>query len=172
MKRALIVALALASMVSADAAEQMPTHIAGVWSTAESLYAGTTGQTELYLLRDGTGAIGVSSPAKAATDGPDKGKLKPHVRVIGGFAFRARMEGEVLVLQPIVDPGEGGGRASPLRLTYWQTADGPILSSPGNAIPGEAMKRRSDTVPEQIAQMIAGYLAKLSAPRPAPSIRP
>lgn len=172
MKRALLPALALAWVSSVHAVEPMPRHLTGVWSTAESLYAGSTGQSELVLLEDGSGAIGFSSPPATSTAGPDKGRLLPNQRVILGFAFRARVEGEVLVLQPLVKPDGRGEQPPPVRLTYRQGADGATLGSPDKAIPGEALKRRSETVPEQVAGMIAAYLAEASAPRPVPATPP
>lgn len=174
MKTRLFIAIALAWAVPAHAAEPIPAHLAGMWSTADSLYAGTTGQSELYLLEDGSGAIGFSSPPPTATSGPDKGKLLPHQRVILGFAFRAKLEGEVLVLHPAVKPSARGGQPPQVRLAYRQTPEGPTLGAPDQAIPGETLKRRSDTVPERIATMIREGVSatEAGAARPAPATFP
>jgi hypothetical protein len=169
MKRALLAAAALAWMACGHAAERIPSHLTGMWSTAESLYAGTTGQSEMYLLEDGRGAFGASSPPRAAGV-PAPGKDDANARVILGFAFRA-VEGDVLILQPVVKGG-GGEQPPPVKLLYRNAADGPTLVSPDKAIPGEALKRRSDSVPEQIATMIRDYLAEPGAPTPAPATPP
>lgn len=170
MTRALLAAGALAWMACVHAAEPVPSHLTGMWSTADSLYAGTTGQSELYLLDDGRGAMGFSSPPRLA-GGTAQGKDDANARVILGFALRAKVEGEVLVLQPVVNDGQGGQPAQ-VRLLYRQGANGPTLVSPDKAIPGEALKRRSDTVPEQIAAMIKAHLAQAGAPQPAPATPP
>lgn len=179
MKRGLLLGAALAWQLSAHAADTIPAHLAGVWSTAESLYAGTTEQSELYLLADGTGVIAFSSKPATHTAGPDKGKPAPNMRIIMGSLLHAVADGDELVLKPFGAPRDRIPRSDRVPISCHLEASGPSLvcSRPGE--PGMVMKRRSETVPQEMARMIAGGFAeaaahdsKASALPPAPSTPP
>jgi hypothetical protein len=179
LRHVVLFALVAACQLPAHAADTIPAHLAGVWGTAESLYTGTTAQSELHLSADGTGALAGSSPPLTHTAGPDKGKIEPRMRVILGVPVRGTVDGDVLTLQMVVKPGENGPTPEEGRITCRFEARGQVLNCSGTKPAGMGMKRLRDTVPAEMADMIrgaiaeaSGYAGKASALRPAPSTRP
>lgn len=179
MKRALLLGVAAAWQLSARAADAIPPHLTGVWSTAESLYGGTTGQSELYLLADGRGVIAFSSKPGVHSTGPDKGKPAPNMRVILGSLLRAAVDGDTLILRPFGTARDRVPEPERITISCRHEASGPALACDTPGEPGTLMKRRSETVPQEMAGMIAGGFAeadahdgKASAARRAPSTPP
>ncbi|SFC62697.1 hypothetical protein [Massilia yuzhufengensis] len=177
-KRAILFALA-AWQLSATAADVIPAHLVGVWGTAESLYAGTTAQAELYLQADGTGMlVGSSAPALHAT-GADKGKPDPTMRVVLGVPLRATLEGDVLSAQPFGMPGDRMPPPEEIRVACRYDGASATLACKGPKPPDMLMKRRSATLPAEAVKAIsdvfiaaAAYAGKAGAIRPAPSTQP
>jgi hypothetical protein len=173
LKPALLLALAAACPSSALADAVVPAHLAGVWGTAESLYAGTTAQSELHLLANGTGIMAGSSPPMSYTAGPDKGKIDPTMRAVLGFALRASVDGDRVVLQLVAPPEANGPTPEEARFACRYQAGGPTLACSVKGRPDIVMKRRSDSVDDKTAEMIgdaliqaSAYAGKASAVRP------
>jgi hypothetical protein len=81
MSRLSLLALCVSCHLPVHAADVLPRHLTGTWGTAESLYAGVTGQTELLLLPDGLGAMRGSTPPASRADSIDDGKVAPRAIV-------------------------------------------------------------------------------------------
>lgn len=174
MKRALALALAAACQFPAMAEEVIPSQLTGVWGTAESLFAGTTGQLELYLYADGFGLMIGSSAPSVISSGPDKGK--PGMRITMGIPLWAKFDGATLTGQ-LFNPSNPQDTAPPLSCRYEET--GPALRCTTPDGRASVMKRRSSSLNPEIVQMIdemrialRAYAGKASALRPAPSTRP
>ncbi|CAN7572674.1 hypothetical protein [Massilia sp. LjRoot122] len=156
--RCLLLALATACHLSAHAADPVPAHLAGAWGTAESLYAGTVAQYELLLLSDGFGSFTGSTPPMTHTGGPDKGKPAA-ARVIMGLPLRAVVDGDVLKAQPfiprsILRPGDKAPAPEAMTITCRYEAQGQTLSCVGPDRRDIVMKRYSETVPAETAEML------------------
>ena len=145
MPGALLLMLAAAMPLPADAAGQLPPWLAGSWGTAESLHAGSTGQTELYLEADGFGVMGASSAPARRLGGAEAGK--PDARAIIGLPVRATFDGSTLVIRPFLPPGRQAGQDIVCRYD----AAGPSLACVD--VEG-SMRRRSDTVPAEAGAII------------------
>ncbi|MGF6274264.1 hypothetical protein ABIB38_002644 [Massilia sp. UYP11] len=65
----------------------MPAHLADTWGTAESLYGGEAGQSQMYLDSDGYGVMAGSTSPPTRIDGKDD--EGPQVRALIGFPLRA-----------------------------------------------------------------------------------
>lgn len=174
MKRALALALAAACQFPAMAEEVIPAQLTGVWGTAESLFAGTTAQTELYLYADGFGLmIGASAPA-VISSGPDKGK--PGMRITMGIPLWAKFDGTTLTGQ-LFNPGNPQDAGPTLSCRYEET--GPALRCTAPDGSASVMKRRSSSLDPEIVKKIdemrialRAQAGKPSALPPAPSTRP
>jgi len=174
LKRACALALAAACTLPALADDLIPTHLTGVWGTAESLYAGTTAQSELHVQADGFGVLAGSTAPLIETAGPNKGK--PAGRVVLGVPFRARLEGETLVVQPF-NPDNPRDTGPSLRCRY--EGAGPALHCTGEGKETPNMKRLSASLDPRVAEGIQemsvklrAYAGKASALRPTPVTRP
>ena len=174
MKGALLLALAAACPLPAMADDVIPSHLTGVWGTAESLFAGTTAQAELYLEGDGFGLIAGSSPPSTINAGPVKGK--PGRRVTMGVPLRATLEGVTLTAQPF-NPGNPQDTGPAVSCRY--EAAGPTLRCTAPDRSEWIMKRRSASLDPNIVRTIddmrialRAYAGKAGAIRPAPSTPP
>ncbi|MCC2958124.1 hypothetical protein LK542_21095 [Massilia sp. IC2-477] len=171
--KSLLLAMVAAWASPALADSVVPHYLGGVWATADSLFAGTTEQAELYLREDGFGLlIGSSAPA-TITSGPDKGKPGPRATL--GMPFRSRLEGATLTIAPF-NPGYRQDRG-PMLICHYQEPDATLHCTADKK--SWIMRRRSDTLDTTTAEMIEGfqialraYAGKASALLPAPSIRP
>jgi hypothetical protein len=174
MKRALVLALAAACRLPAMADELIPSQLTGVWGSAESLFAGTTAQAELYLYADGFGLMIGSSAPSVISSGPDKGK--PGMRITMGVPLRAKFDGATLTGQ-YFNPNNPQDTGPTLSCRYEET--GPALHCTGLDKSTMIMKRRSSSLAPDIVQKIdemrialRAYAGKASALPPAPSTRP
>ncbi|MTV55160.1 hypothetical protein [Pseudoduganella buxea] len=153
MKRAILLALAALSHLSAGAADVIVPHLAGTWGSAASLHAGTAGQTELHLQPDGFGLMAGSTPASQRIDGGAADKPAP--RAVIGFPVRATGDGDMLTLQPFL-PGGGRQAAKMARIAIAcvHAATEAVLTCTGPDGVATAMRRRSATVPSEAAAQI------------------
>lgn len=175
MKRALLALAAACSLPALALADDIiPPHLTGVWGTADSLYAGTTGQTELHLQANGFGVVAGSSAPLLETAGANKGQSLG--RIVLGVPFRARIDAGALAIQPF-NPDNPRDSGPPMRCTY--DAAGPALrcTSDGKEMP--AMKRLGTTLDprtvegiEEMSIRLRAHAGKASALRPAPSTLP
>lgn len=177
MKRGLLLGLAIAWQMPALGADPIPPHLAGVWATADSLYAGTTAQSELYLQADGSGMIVGSAPPPVCLDGPARGTAAANMRAVLGLPLRAVAEAEVLTLHPFWK-GTGPG-AQQARFSCRYLAQGPALACVGSDKRDMLMTRRSSTLPPDAVAAIDAIFAEASATtvragarQPAPSTLP
>jgi hypothetical protein len=172
-KRALLLGLAVAWQLTAHAADVIPAHLTGVWGTAESLYAGTTGQSELHLQADGFGVLVGSSASPTLSSGPDKGKPGP--RVVMGFPVRATWDGDIVTVAVFM-PGE---KNIPGPLPCRHEASGATLTCTMPDRGESVMKRRSTTLPvdsvkllKEMQAWLALEAGKAGGLPQAPSTRP
>ena len=138
----------------AHAADALPRHLTGTWGTAESLYAGAEGQTELLLLADGFGAMQGSTPPASRIDGSDDGKVAP--RAIIGFPLRATAEGDTITAKPFLPGGQQAEKMARITISCRYEPAGPTLTCIGPSGGPMVMSRRSDTVAPEAAKMIEG----------------
>lgn len=101
-------ALTLALHLSAHAADVLPDHVTGSWSTAAP-GDGDVKQTAMHLQADGYGLLIGSVPAQRIA-GADDGKPLPHVVI--GFPVRATLNGDTLRLQPFLPKGAPADQAA------------------------------------------------------------
>ena len=174
MKRALLLALAVACQLPALADEVLPSQLTGVWGTAESLLAGTTEQAELYLYEDGFGLIIGSSAPPTISSGPDKGKPGP--RITMGIPMRATFEGTTLTGR-LFNPHDPRDTGPTLSCRHEASSAELHCAVPGQK--GMVMKRRSSSLDPEIVRMIdemrialRSHAGKAGALRPAPSTSP
>ncbi|MCC2971335.1 hypothetical protein [Massilia sp. IC2-476] len=172
--KSLLLALAAACPLLALADDVLPGHLVGVWGTAESLYAGTTAQSELHLLANGTGIMAGSSPPAISI--ADPGKINPNMRAVVGFPVRATSDGDRLSLQPAMPPERNSPTPEEARFVCRYDGGGPTLTCSVKGRPEIVMKRRSDSVEEKTAEMIrdaliqvSAYAGKASVLRPQPA---
>lgn len=174
MKRALVLALALACQTMTHAAG-IPAHLTGIWATAESLYTGTTGQSALHLADDGLGVLVVSSaPAKRSAGAPD-GDTPP--RVVMALPARVTLEGDTVTVQVFMPDDKE--RPPPISCRYERAGPALTCGSSGNEPAIGMMTQRDTSLPADSQQMLANvraWIAKTnataSAPRPAPATLP
>lgn len=145
--------------VAASATDFLPSCLTGTWDTAETLFAGETGQVEIYLQPDGLGIMIGSAPPARRIDGKDDGK--PGLRAIAGFPLRAIVEGDTLTARPIaLDPREEE-KARRTVITCSFEAAGPTLTCAAPGHPRLVMKRRSDTNPVESVRMLEAVRSRL-----------
>lgn len=173
MKRVLL-ALVAACALPALADDLVPSHLTGMWGTADSLFAGTTEQAEIYLQADGFGLLAGSSAPSTITSGPDK--RKPGPRVTLGVPFRSGLDGATLTIVPF-NPGYRKDRG-PSVICRYQEADATLHCNVDDK-KSWIMKQRSAALDPQTLQMIdemktalRAYAGKAGALLPAPTPRP
>ncbi|USX19922.1 hypothetical protein NHH82_29515 [Oxalobacteraceae bacterium OTU3REALA1] len=152
MSRFSLLALCMSWHLLVHAADALPRHLTGTWGTAESLYAGATGQTELLLLADGFGAMQGSTPPATRIDGSDDGKVAP--RAIIGFPLRATADGDTITAKPFLPGGQQAEKMARITISCRYEQAGPTLTCLGPSGDLMVMSRRSDTVAPEAAKMI------------------
>ncbi|XLZ70731.1 hypothetical protein ABT364_01835 [Massilia sp. SR12] len=136
--------------LAASAGNALPPNLTGTWATGASLYEGATSQGELHLFSDGFGLMVGSSPPPKRTDGVDDGKPGP--RVIMGFPVRVTQEKDVLLARPFQPGGKEDRELAKITIYCHHDASAASLTCKtpdGVALP---MKRRSETVPDDVAK--------------------
>lgn len=139
--------------MAAQAAEGLPTDIAGTWATGASLFDGTAEQLEMYFLADGFGIMAGSAPAPRRIDGIDDGKPAP--RAIIGWPATATLDGDMLQVRPLRPKGETKGAGAVIPCHH--DAAGAKLVCTGLDGKQIVMTRRSESVPDDVAGMIDTY---------------
>lgn len=143
------------------AADAVPPHLVGSWGTAESLHAGTTGQSELHLDVDGLGIMAGSTAPAVRADGKDDGKPGP--RAIIGFPVRAAWDGDALTVRPDY-PGKDGAKLDPRLAFLCRHAPAePTLTCTGPDGIARVMKRRSETLQADSAKAIEDFRRQAAA---------
>lgn len=156
MKRLIPLALAIAWHLTALAADTLPTHVAGSWGTADSLHAGTTEQTVMYLQADGYGLMAGSTPPATGTDG--NGNAGP--RAIVGFPVRAALDGTTLRLLPVLPKGTPADLAASAVMICRYDAAAPSFTCTGPDKVPMVLHRLGATLPPEAATTIAGLKAQ------------
>jgi hypothetical protein len=151
-KRLIPLALAIAWHLAAHAADTLPAHVAGSWGTADSLHAGATEQTVMYLQADGFGLMGGSSPPARGADGAP--------RAIAGFPVRAALEGDTLRLRPALPKGAPADLAASVVMTCRYDAAAPSFTCTGPDKVPIVLRRLGATLPPEAATAIAGLKAQ------------
>ncbi|MQA39223.1 hypothetical protein [Rugamonas aquatica] len=148
-----LVVLCSSLHTAAHAAEGLPAHIAGTWATGASLFEGTAEQAEMYFLADGYGMMAGSASAPRRVDGVDDGKPAP--RAIVGWPVTATLDGDTLQVRPLLPKGEtkGAGAVIPCH----REAAEPKLVCTGLDGKQIIMARRSESVPNDVAEMVDAY---------------
>ncbi|USX26130.1 hypothetical protein NHH73_26795 [Oxalobacteraceae bacterium OTU3CINTB1] len=147
-----LLALCMSWPLLSHGANALPRYLTGTWGTAESLYAGETGQTELLLLADGFGAMQGSTPPASRIDGSDDGKAAP--RAIIGFPLRATADGDTITAKPFLPGGQQAAEMARIAISCRYEAAGPTLTCIGPSGVPMVMSRRSDTVAPEAAKII------------------
>ncbi|SDF54952.1 hypothetical protein SAMN05428966_1176 [Massilia sp. PDC64] len=161
MKRLIPLLLACACHLAAHAADTLPAHVAGSWGTAESLQAGDTAQTVLYLQTDGYGLMAGSTPPAKRMDGVDDGKPGP--RAIIGFPLRATLDGATLHLRPFSlqgAPADQAAKVANIVMTCRYDAGVPSIACEGPDKASLVLHRLGATLPPEATSTIAGLKAQ------------
>lgn len=138
--------------MAAHAGDGLPSHLAGTWGTAASLYEGSIGQSHMYLLEDGRGALLGSTPPGKRADGIDDGKPGP--RALIGFPIRTTLDGDSLFAQAISPDGKQAEEYAKARFTCQYSAAQPTLTCKMPRGEELVLSRQSDTVAAEVASMI------------------
>ena len=157
MKR--VLSLALALHLSAHAANVLPAHVTGSWSTAAP-DAGDTARTVLHLQVDGYGLM-IGSQAAKRTDGVDDGKPAP--RVVMGFPVRGALDGDTLRLQPFLPrgtPADQAAQAAKAVVTCRYDAAGPTFTCTGPDNAPFVLHRDGTTLAPEVAGAVAAMKAQ------------
>ncbi|MGH8856155.1 MAG: hypothetical protein ACREWI_17970 [Telluria sp.] len=166
LRQLVLLALATAWAMPAAAQDVIPSHLTGVWCTAESLFAGADAQQELQLQADGFGMLVGSSKPHIRTDG------KPHEgtppRVVMGFPLRATLDGNALTAQMFLPPGasvsprDKGPTPEQMKVACSYEAQGETLTCVGMDRVQMVMKRRSETLPAQTVDILKKIQSQLA----------
>jgi len=151
-KRMVLFACALGWHALGCAADVLPAHLTGTWGTAESLYAGETGQSQMHLDADGYGVMVGSTQAPQRIDGKDGEGSE--VRAIIGFPLRATLDGRTLMARVVALDPKDAEKARRAETTCHYEAAGPTLTCTGPGRKPVVMKRYSETVPTEIARTL------------------
>ncbi|WP_395406705.1 hypothetical protein ACHMW6_08500 [Pseudoduganella sp. UC29_106] len=154
MRKNLVFLLAVLWQLPSMAADRIPEGLTGSWSTAESLYAGSTGQTEMHLLADGFGVLAGSTPPAQENGGApaDPGVHAP--RAIIGFPFQATLQGGELIVRPFIPKAGQSPMASDMVLSCRYVATAPSITCKGPDGVPMVLARRSKKVPDEVVRMI------------------
>ena len=161
MKRLIPLLLAGACHLAAHAADPLPADVAGSWGTAESLQAGETAQTVLYLQTDGYALMAGSTPPARRMDGVDDGKPGP--RAIIGFPVRATLDGTMLYLRPFLPqgaPADQAAKVANILMTCRYDAGAPSVTCEGPDKTPFVLHRLGATLPPEATSTIAGLKAQ------------
>lgn len=145
---------------SVQAAAGLPAHLAGSWGTAESLYAGSAGQTDMHLAADGFGFMaGSTSPARRA-DGKDDGMPAP--RAVIGFPVQAEWDGTTLSARVQMPEGVSSEKAVRLVFTCRYHEAGPALDCTAPDGRPMLMKRLSAAVAADAKKGIGDFRQQMA----------
>ncbi len=146
-----------ASAGTPAAAATLAARWTGSWGSADSLYAGTTEQTELHLAADGVGfMVGSTKPFVRMDGGPTP---QPAPRATIGFGVRATVDGDVLVLAPFL-PGQAVTEAMRrMTVTCRYVDNGPALQCAAPTGTAAVLKRREDAMSAEVVDMIEAIRA-------------
>jgi hypothetical protein len=152
---ALPLTLAIVLHLPVHAADALPSHLTGVWGTAESLDTGAAAQSFLHLAADGYGFAVGSAPVKRM-DGKDGGgdDGKPLPRPVIGFPVRATLEGDLLTLLPYWPGKIDDAQAARQVLSCRYDASAPALNC--TTVNGTAIRlqRRAEQLDAETAKQI------------------
>ncbi|MDY0962992.1 hypothetical protein [Massilia sp. CFBP9026] len=151
-KRTVLLACMLAWHAAVAAADVLPAKLTGTWGTAESLYEGKAGQSQMHLDADGYGVVVGSTSPPQRIDG--KGDAGPEVRAIAGFPLHATLDGTTLTARMVaLDPKDAEEARSTLTTCRYDEA-GPTLTCVGPGRKSVVMRRYSETVPAEVARTL------------------
>ena len=154
MRKNLTILLAALWQLPSLAADRIPDRLTGSWSTAESLYAGSTGQTEMHLLADGFGVLAGSTPPAQENGGPPTDPAVHAPRAIVGFPFQATLQGEELILRPLIPNAGQSPAAKDMVLSCRYDPTAPSITCTGPDGVPMVLARRSKTVPAEVTQLV------------------
>ena len=144
---------------AAQTGDASPSRLIGTWASAESLYAGDTGQSELYLESDGFGIMVGSTKPAMLVDG--SASTHPGPRAIIGFPIRASLDGDAITLVPtILDKKNGNGPAFGIACRYEEDVPALVCATPEGLL---TLKRRSENLSAEVVQTITQLRASLPA---------
>ena len=139
-----LLALLAACPFAALAADVLPAHLAGTWSTEPSMDLYTPGNQVMLLRADGYGLVFASRPG-------DDGK--PGSRDVMGYPMRITLEGDTLTLKP-VHPSRDPAILEKQTVICRYKAASTTLDCSGWSGAGGAVQRRSETVSEKMSMVI------------------
>ena len=157
---AIVVFMALLGTLIFSRADTVPPQLTGTWGTAASLYAGTTGQSQMFLDADGLGMLVGSTGPAHRLDGVDDGKPGP--RALVGFLLHVTVDGNTLTARPFtMNPRDADMMArANITLTCRHDPAAATLACTGpNGT--TAIHRQSATVPADVAPMLRQARDKL-----------
>jgi hypothetical protein len=128
--------------LAAHAADTLPAHVAGSWGSA---------QTVMYLQADGDGLMAGS--ASPAADADDSGNARPVV----GFPVRATLDGDTLLLRPILPKG---AQVENVVISCRYDAAAPAFTCTGPDKTPFVLRRLGATLPAEATSTIAGLKAQ------------
>lgn len=151
-KHIVLLACMLAWHAAVTAANVLPAHLTGTWGTAESLYDGEAGQSQMHLDADGYGVMVGSTPRPSRLDG--KSDEGPGVRAFIGFPLRATLDGNTLAVRVVALDPKDVEKAHRAETTCRYDILGPTLTCSGPGRKPVVMKRLSETVPAEIVRTL------------------
>jgi len=151
-RRTVLLACMLSWHAAVAAADVLPAHLTGSWGTAESLYDGESGQSQMHLDADGYGVMVGSTPRPQRIDG--KNDAGPEVHAVIGFPLRATLDGTTLTARVVALDPKDAEKARRAETTCRYEAMGPTLTCSGPGRKPVVMKRLSETVPAEIARTL------------------
>jgi hypothetical protein len=155
-----VFALALALHLSAHAADMLPAHVTGSWSTAATPDAANGAQTAMHLQADGYGLLIGTAPTKRIA-GVDDGKPLP--QIVMGFPVRATLDGDTLRLQPFLPkgaPADQAALAARASMTCRYDAAGATFACTGPDNTPFVLRREAATLAPDVAGAVAAMKAQ------------
>lgn len=140
MKRLIPLLLAGACHLAAHAADTLPARVAGSWGSA---------QTVMYLQADGDGLMAGSTSSAAGMD--------DNARPIIGFPVRATLDGDTLLLRPILPKS---AQVEDVVMTCRYDAAAPTFTCTGPDKTPFVLHRLGATLPAEATSTIAGLKAQ------------
>ncbi|MBD8528627.1 MULTISPECIES: hypothetical protein [unclassified Massilia] len=150
MKCALTLAIALAWPSLSGAAEPLPPHLTGTWSTGKLPHAEGGKQVDLYLKEDGFGVLLGSRYAQAT----GTAAAPSHPDQFLAMAIEATLEGDTLTTRPVVPDNRHSAEAASKTLVCHVAARGPALACADPQGVVIDMQRQSDTITADVATML------------------
>lgn len=167
-KRALMLVMMLATTAAAHLAAQadtLPARLTGTWSTSAAPETEREAHNEFYLEADGFGAAVGSAPAVRLAGAVDDGTPGP--RAVLGFPLRASSDGDALTLHafpPNSTADEQAAQAARLTIACRYDTGTAALACTGPDGKSFTMHRHSETVPDDVARVIASIRGQLPKP--------